>query len=155
MPHGLVVQVNISNGGVPKHPIAAARVDQLGIQGDHHLYRLHGGPRKALLLMAAELIDTLAAEGFSVFYGALGENLTVKGLLHEQWRSGQRYLAGTALIELTELRAPCSKLRPFGPGIEKRLRGHSGFYASVLEPGAIEAGDTIQLVDPVVSYARS
>jgi MOSC domain-containing protein YiiM len=153
---GQILQVNISPGGVPKLPIETARVSALGIEGDKHLYRFHGGPQKALMLMAAELIDTLAAEGFSVYYGAMGENLTVRGLPHSAWRAGQRYRAGTALIEFTEPREPCSKLRPYGKGIEKRIRrapGESGFYAAVLEDGIIRPGDTIQLVDRVVSYA--
>jgi MOSC domain-containing protein YiiM len=102
------------------------------------------------------LIDALASEGFSVYYGALGENLCTKGLDHLKWRAGQRYRVGPALIELTEQRAPCSKLNPYGQGIQKRILqagGESGFYAAVLEDGIIQAGDIIQMVDPVVIHA--
>lgn len=152
---GVVVQVNISNGGVPKLPIELAVVNSLGIVGDKHLYQQHGGPRKALLLMAAELVDTLRTEGFSVFYGALGENVTVEGLPQNEWAAGQRYRIGNVLVELTEMRAPCRKLNPYGAGIQKRIKGGCGFYAAVLENGVIRAGDTIQLVDPVVTYALS
>jgi MOSC domain-containing protein YiiM len=155
---GQVLQVNISAGGVPKLPVEQARVSRLGIDGDKHLYRFHGGPQKALMLMAAEFIDILAAEGYSVYYGAMGENLTVRGLPYHHWCPGQRYRAGTALIEFTEPRVPCAKLRPYGKGIEKRIRrapGESGFYASVLEDGVIRPGDTIELVDPVVAYASA
>jgi MOSC domain-containing protein YiiM len=151
------VQVNISDGGVPKRPLESAVVGRLGIDGDQHLYRLHGGPLKALLLMAAELIDLLAGEGFSVYYGALGENLTVRGLTYSAWRSGQRFRVGSVLLELTDAREPCGKLRPYGTGIEKRISrtpGESGFYAAVLQGGNIRAGDTIQMVDHVVAYAR-
>jgi MOSC domain-containing protein YiiM len=153
-----VAQVNISPGGVPKRPIEIGNVSRLGIGGDKHLYRFHGGPRKALLLMAGEFIDTLAAEGFSVYYGALGENVTTKGIDHLAWRAGQRYRVGTALIELTEMRAPCSKLNPYGADIQKRIlraSGESGFYAAVLEDGVIRAGDIIRMVDPVVIHART
>jgi MOSC domain-containing protein YiiM len=110
------------------------------------------------MIMSAELIQTLADEGFAVYYGAMGENLTVLGLPPSEWCAGQRYRAGTALIEFTEPRQPCSKLRPYGKGIEKRILrspGESGFYAAVLEDGIICPGDTIQLVDPVVNYART
>jgi MOSC domain-containing protein YiiM len=153
---GVVLQVNISKGGVPKLPVERACVSRLGIEGDKHLYWLHGGPRKALLLMASELIDALASEGFSVFYGALGENLCTKGLNHLKWRAGQRYRVGTALIELTEQREPCSKLNRYGQGIQKRILragGESGFYAAVLEDGIIQAGDIIRMVDSVVIHA--
>jgi MOSC domain-containing protein YiiM len=155
---GIVVQVNISAGGVPKRPIDAAFVSAPGIEGDQHLYRLHGGPRKALLLMACEFIDALASEGFSVYYGALGENVTTRGLNHLDWRVGQRYRVGSVLIELTERREPCSKLNPYGAGIQKRIlraNGESGFYAAVLENGVIRAGDIIRMVDPVVIHART
>jgi MOSC domain-containing protein YiiM len=107
--------------------------------------------------MAAELIDALAGEGFSVYYGALGENITTKGLYYLNWQAGQRYRVGTALIELTEKRAPCSKLNPYGAGIQKRIlqaSGESGFYAAVLEDGVIRAGDIIQMADQVVIHAR-
>jgi hypothetical protein len=43
-----------------------------------HRFRLHGGPGKALLLLASEVIDALCAEGWPLFYGALGENLTTR-----------------------------------------------------------------------------
>jgi MOSC domain-containing protein YiiM len=150
--------VNISNGGVPKLPVQTAVVGCLGIQGDRHRYPLHGGPQKALLVMAAELIDSLTAEGFPVYYGALGENLTVRGLTYTEWRAGQQFRAGSVLLSFTEPREPCSKIRPYGAGIEKRIRrgpGESGFYAAVLEGGNIRPGDTIQMVDPVVAYART
>jgi len=155
---GQILQINISPGGVPKHPIPIAHVSRLGIEGDKHLYRQHGGPKKALMLMSAEFINLLASEGFSVYYGAMGENLTVQGLPYSDWHPGQIYRAGTALIEFTEPRAPCGKLQPYGRGIEKRLLrapGESGFYASVLEDGIIQPGDTIELVDHVVAYASS
>ena len=113
---GVVLQLNISAGGVPKRPIETACVSRLGIQGDEHLYRYHGGPRKALLLMAAELIDALAGEGFSVYYGALGENITTKGLYYLNWQAGQRYRVGTALIELTEKRAPLQQAESLWSG---------------------------------------
>ena len=157
---GVVVQMNISNGGVPKQPIETANVNRLGIAGDKHVYRLHGGPEKALLLMSAELIDTLATEGFPVYYGALGENLTIQGLLHTEWRAGQKFSVGTTLIQLTEPRVPCKTLNPFGTGIQKRIFdakvkagnpasphwGESGFYAAVRKEGIIQIGDRLELI---------
>lgn len=154
---GEVVQLNISSGGLPKLPIPSAIVSALGIEGDKHLFRLHGGPKKALLLMAAEFINTLAEEGFHVTYGSLGENITTRGLDHRQWRPGQRFEVGATLIELTEARAPCKKLNPYGRGIQKRIlqaTGESGFYASVLEGGVLQPGAIIRMADHVALHAR-
>ena len=42
---GRVVQINISPGGVPKLPVAAARVTPDGLEGDGHRdLEHHGGP---------------------------------------------------------------------------------------------------------------
>ncbi|HEX4170781.1 MAG TPA: MOSC domain-containing protein [Bryobacteraceae bacterium] len=161
---GRVLQISISEGGVPKLPVkSTVVVGSLGIEGDKHRYSGHGGPRKALLLVASELVDALRAESWPVYYGALGENLTTHGLDHRAWHSGQRFKIGAVTIELTEPRAPCSQLNPFGAGIRERIYdaqvkaldstsmhwGESGFYASVLTPGTLTAGAAIELVDPV------
>jgi MOSC domain-containing protein YiiM len=159
---GVVEQLSISNGGVPKHAILHARVNQLGIEGDKHAHpRFHAGPRQALLMITAEGIDELKSEGFGVYAGALGENLTTSGLDRRAMRIGQRYRAGSVLLELTKMRQPCATLNPYGQGIQEAmfdgavkrgdfnspLWGLGGFYASVIEAGDIVPGDIIALVD--------
>jgi MOSC domain-containing protein YiiM len=162
---GCVAQINISPGGLPKTPIDRAAVHGLGIQGDDHRNKkYHGGPRRALLLMASEVIDTLQAEGWPLFYGALGENLTTRGLDHSAWRPGQRFQVGSIVLELTVPRAPCGNLNRYGTGIQCRIYdgrvkaldpespswGLSGFYASILKSGELAVEDIIELIDPVV-----
>jgi MOSC domain-containing protein YiiM len=161
---GRVIQINASAGGVPKTPLLSAEVNRLGIVGDGHRYRLHGGPEKAILLLAAEVIDQLRAEGFPVFYGALGENFTTRGLDHRRWLPGQTLRAAELILKLTTPREPCKTLDPFGRGIQKRIYnrqvkalnpaaerwGESGFYAAVLRGGSIAPDAIIEFVDPVV-----
>jgi MOSC domain-containing protein YiiM len=147
-----ILQINISPGGVPKTPIARAEVGPLGIVGDGHRFRLHGGPEKALLILASEVIDTLRTEGWPVFYGALGENLTTEGLDYRNWRAGQRFRIGEVLLELTTPREPCRTLNPYGRGIERRLRekpAEGGFYAAVLVGGILTPEAIIESVEPV------
>jgi MOSC domain-containing protein YiiM len=137
-------------------------VTPLGIAGDgHDNPQVHGGPRKAVLLVTSEGIDELKQQGFPVFSGALGENLTTRGLDRRTVRIGQRYRIGEVLLEITKLRTPCENLSVYGPGIHKAVYdqeanagdaasavwGLGGFYASVLEPGAIHPGDPIHLLD--------
>lgn len=115
-------------------------------------------------MIAAGLIDSLSARGFSVYYGALGENLTVSGLDPHLWRAGQRYrLVGEAVIELTTLRTPCSQLTVYGPGIHAELYDAQcragdvtsarwacgGFYARVIHAGLISAGIPVILESDV------
>ena len=162
---GSILQINISPGGVPKRAIAEATVSPAGIVGDSWAHPdIHGGPRQALLLIAAESIEELIALGFPLFFGALGENLTTHGLDRRQMRFGQRYRIGDVLIELTKMRGPCSTLDVYGPGIHRALYdaqvkagdassprwGLSGFYATVVRGGVIRPGDRIALVDQVV-----
>jgi hypothetical protein len=72
----MLKQISRSNGGLPKHAISQpVMMDATGVEGDRHRdLRYHGGPNKAVLMIAAELIDSLAARGFPIYYGALGEN---------------------------------------------------------------------------------
>jgi MOSC domain-containing protein YiiM len=147
-----ILQINISPGGVPKTPIARAEVGPLGIVGDGHRFRLHGGREKALLILAAEVIDTLRAEGWPLFFGALGENLTTEGLDYRNWRTGQRFKIGQVLLELTTPREPCRTLNPYGRGMPRRLRekpGEAGFYAAVLVGGILTPEAIIESVEPV------
>ena len=161
MPASLI-QINISKGGVPKLPITEAEVTRLGIAGDVQAHpQFHGGAEQALLLITSEGIDELIAQGFPLFYGALGENLTTQGIDRRQLRIGQRYRVGDIVIELTKVREPCSQLNPYGPGIQKAVYdvqvqagdvasprwGLSGFYARVLRTGEIRRGAPIQLLE--------
>ena len=152
MPIAHILQINISPGGVPKLPIQNAQITRLGIIGDQHRFRLHGGPSKALLLMASEVINTLKLEGFPVSYGALGENFTTIGLDHRLWQTGQQFRTGPLLIELTSPREPCKTLNPYGKGIQQRLLrqpGESGFYARVLTGGNLLPNAIIEAVERI------
>jgi len=156
-----VLQINVSPGGVPKRPISEGVATPLGIAGDEHRNpQVHGGPRKAILLITSEGLGELTEQGFPMYPGALGENLTTRGLDRRSVRVGQRYRIGAILIEITKVRAPCETLNAY-PGIQKAiydqevkagnpaspLWGLSGFYASVLQTGTIRPGDPIQLLN--------
>ena len=157
-----LIQISVSPGGVPKRPIPSGIVTPLGITGDGHAHpEIHGGPRKAILLVTSEGIDELKAQGFALYHGALGENLTTRGLNRRDVRIGQRYRVGEVLLEIVKVRAPCDTLSVYGRGIQKAiydlevkagnvaspLWGLSGFYASVLQTGTVHPGDPIQLLD--------
>jgi MOSC domain-containing protein YiiM len=117
-----------------------------GIEGDEHRNReIHGGPNKAVLMIASEKLDELVAKGFPVYPGALGENLTVRGLDPREWHTGQRFRIGDqVVVELTKLRQPCVNLHVYGRPIVKELldaeNKPGGFYARVIVPGPISPG---------------
>ncbi len=158
---GTIIQVSISPGGLPKLPVAEGFVTPLGIEGDLHSHpNIHGGPRKAILLAASEVIENLRERGYPLYPGALGENLTTRGIDFHKVRVGDRLRAGGALLEITQPRVPCSALDIFGETLkldiyDARVKAldhtsprwaMSGLYASVVEGGPVRPGDIIALV---------
>jgi len=158
---GTIVQVSVSAGGVPNHAIGCGDVTGSGIAGDAWRHpKFHGIPKRAILLITAEGLDEIKALGFPVYPGALGENLTTRGLDRHALRTSQRFRCGTATIQLTELRLPCDTLSVYGQGIQASIYdaramkgdplsdvwGLSGFYASVIDPGLLRPGDVIALL---------
>ena len=67
------------------------------------------------------MIDELVAKGYPVYYGALGENLTTRGLDVHALRPGDRLRAGGATLEITTPRIPCSQLHVYGPAIKEEI----------------------------------
>ncbi len=159
----IVERVNISPGGLPKWPVEQARVGALGIEGDRHAHpKIHGGPLQALLLVCAEVVEELTAEGYPLFFGALGENITTRGLDRRTLRAGQRYRLGSeVIIELTKPRGPCKALDVYDERLksvvydaEVKARnpksprwGMSGFYASVVTGGLLLPGAPIVFLE--------
>src|SRR3954467_5345482 len=97
----------------------------LGVEGDahlgekvQHLYAARKNPDAPNLrqvhLMHEELFAELRASGFNVEPGAMGENVTTRGLDLLALPAGARLLFGAeALIEVTGLRNPCRQIDAF------------------------------------------
>ena len=82
--------------------------------------------------------------------GTFGENLTTEGIDVTNAEIGERWRAGTALLEVTDPRIPCSTLRArMGiPGFVKRFAAarRFGAYLMILEEGDVGAGDPVEVV---------
>ncbi len=150
---------------MPKLPIAEASVTAMGIEGDGHAHpEIHGGIKQALLWICEEAIEELKALGYPLYAGALGENLTTRGVDRHFLRIGQRWRAGGVVMELTKVREPCQTIQVYGPNIgaavyDRNVKsgdwssprwGLSGFYASVVQPGPLRAGDSLVLLDTLL-----
>ena len=147
-----IVQVSISRGGIPKRAVPQALIHSRGLEGDAFNHpQVHGIPRQEVLIIAAEVVDDLAAQGFPVVYGSLGENLTIRGVPIEELSAGQTWRAGDAILELTRFRKPCATLdilcHPSGRKIQNEIpAARAGFYASVRRPGIVSPGAPFELL---------
>lgn len=151
---GRVVQVNVSNGGVPKTPVAEAWVGTLGVEGDAVNHpKIHGGPDRAVCLFSADLIAALQAEGHPITAGATGENLTVAGLAWPALAVGAEMEVGETLrLQLTHRVEPCRTIAgAFAGGAFKRIHpsrvpDETRWYARVLVEGRVRPGDAVRVV---------
>ena len=106
-------------------------------------------------LIHAELHEELAAAGYTVVPGDLGENVTTRGIDLLGLPTGARLRLGEeAVVEITGLRNPCAQLDHFQPGLLSAVLGRdehgrlvrkSGVMAVVLESGTVQAGDVIHI----------
>ncbi len=153
---GRVIQVSVSQGGVPKLPVQRAWVGPLGLEGDAHREdTVHGGPFRAVCLFSIEAIERLQAEGHPVEPGSVGENLTTFGVEWSTLPTGTRARIGEELlIELLAPAMPCDTQRPnFLRGQINRISSmlhptDSRMYARVLSEGEVRPGDSIEVLPP-------
>ncbi len=168
---GVVVAVSRS----AKHTFSKAAqlsihlVAGLGVEGDahsgatvKHRSRVARDPAQPNLrqvhLMHAELFEELAAKGFTVTAGDMGENITTRGVDLLGLPTGARlHLGDTAVVEVTGLRNPCSQLDRFQDGLmaavlDRDAAGNvvrkAGVMGIVVTGGEVRPGDRVQVELP-------
>jgi MOSC domain-containing protein YiiM len=154
----------------PAHSFSKPVVDTirllagLGVEGDAHLgvtvkhrSRVKVDPTQPNLrqvhLIQGELHEELAAAGFTVVPGDLGENVTTRGIDLLGLPTGARLRLGAeAVVEITGLRNPCSQIDGFQPGLLKQVLGRDGAGNLVRKAGVmgvVLAGGTVRPGDPI------
>ena len=111
-------------------------------------------------LVAAETLDALHEEGFDVAPGAIGENITTRGIDLFALPEGARLTLGSdAIVEITGLRNPCVQLDRFQPGLMQAVLRRdaggavtlrAGVMGVVLESGDVKPGDQITVATPAI-----
>jgi MOSC domain-containing protein YiiM/GNAT superfamily N-acetyltransferase len=151
---GRVLQVNVSPGGVPKLPVERAWVGELGLDGDrHHHDTVHGGPHRAVALLAIEAIERVQADGHPIEPGSVGENLTTIGIELATLAPGTRLAIGDQLVlEIASPANPCDVIRgSFLAGKSGRISillhpSDSRMYARTIVEGEVRPGDAIEVL---------
>jgi MOSC domain-containing protein YiiM len=141
--------------GLPKRAVPQLRVTVDGAEGDYNHYRasqLAGDLDQALLVVTLDLLSTLAAEGWPVRPGDLGENLTLAGVAEDTLGPGVQLRVGEVTLVITKPCDPCTELYtlPYigderGPAFLKATAGRRGWYAKVLVPGEITTHSVVSL----------
>jgi hypothetical protein len=109
-------------------------------------------------LIHGELHDELVGAGFAIAPGAMGENLTTRGIdLLGLSRGTILHLGALAVVEVTGLRNPCAQLDALQPGLmaavldrdpNGRLLRKAGIMGVVVVGGTVASGDAIVAVTP-------
>lgn len=140
-----------------------------GIEGDahagitvQHRSRVRADPTQPNLrqvhLIHDELFADMTALGFAVLPGALGENITTRGVDLLHLPCGTRLQLGKqAVVRLTGLRNPCVQIGRFEAGlmhavldrdVDGRLMRKAGVMAVVDVDGTVRPGDPIEVELP-------
>lgn len=115
-------------------------------------------------LVHAELFEELAAKGFAVAPGDIGENLTTRGIdLLGLPVGAVLRLGAEAVVEITGLRNPCVQLDRFARGLleavlDRDARGRlvrkAGIMGVVRAGGVVRPGDAIAVTLPPPPHRR-
>lgn len=145
----------------------------LGVEGDAHCgttvkhrSRVRRDPTQPNLrqvhLVHAELFDELAAQGFVLAPGAIGENITTRGIdLLALPVDTVLQVGPAARVRLTGLRNPCHQLDDFQPGLMAATLGRhadgsllrkAGVMAVVEQGGVVGAGDAVVVALPPLPH---
>ena len=127
-----------------------------GLEGDHVADPIHhGGHDKAIHLYPNDHYGwwrgRIGDHAMLEHPGAFGENIAVRGVVDGDFCLGDRFTLGSAILEISHGRQPCSKLNHrFGrPDILATVvkSGRAGFYLRVIRTGEASAGDRMTLAE--------
>ena len=141
--------------GIYKTPVnQRLHLSAVNLAGDGQAdLKVHGGPDKAVCVYSADHYASwrqeLGVEQCGP--GWFGENFSVQGQRETDVAIGDTYRIGTAVVQVSQPRAPCWKLgRRWNRVDMPKLvlqSGRTGWYLRVVEEGGVERGDTLALVE--------
>lgn len=144
-----------SRSAIAKQPVArAVAVGVEGLSGDEQGdRRVHSGLYKAVHHYPYEhyqrWIEQLGRLPVLAQPGAFGENISTRGLSEADLCLGDVLRCGDVLLQVAQSRQPCWKLNDRFGVADMALRvqqsGMTGWYYQVLEPGELQAGQSLML----------
>jgi len=146
---------------IRKSPVAGpVVVHPLGLEGDEQADpSVHGGLDKAVYAYPAEHYAFWQAQreaagladiDDALPFGAVGENLTLRGLLEAHVWVGDVLRFSQCALRVEQPREPCFKFNAamgFNTAVKAMAQsGFCGFYLSVDQPGVLQAGEAFELL---------
>ena len=126
-------------------------VDQFGIVGDEHTAKVPDADRALSCHPLGHYAYWSAYFRTPLPPGSFGENLTLDGLVEEDLCIGDVLRCGSVLLQISQPRMPCDgPARRIGqPDLVKLIlqTGKLGWMARVMEPGTMQVGDTLALIE--------
>lgn len=129
----------------------------LNLDGDDQSDRtVHGGVDKAVYSYPSEHLASWAADLDQPRLGEsptapFGENISTLGATEGDVCIGDIWAWGSAVLQVAQPRWPCQKLtlhrRSAAVGGLMRSTGRTGWYLRVLEPGVVDVGGPITVVE--------
>lgn len=143
--------------GIGKVPIPGPwTITPTGLVGDAQAdLENHGGPEKALMHYPHDHYELwrrdIGAHPLLDSPGAFGENLSTSGWTEALIHLGDVIRIGRVILQVSQGRQPCWKLNfRFGRpkmALDVQTTGRTGWYYRVLEPGVVEPGETMRIVE--------
>lgn len=117
-----------------------------GLEGDHYGGGADG--KRQVTLINEEHLKAVASflGKEELDPGLLRRNIMVKGINLLALKD-QQFQIGEAILEMTGLCQPCSRMEEnLGGGGYNAMRGHGGITARIIKSGLIRVGDKVKLI---------
>ncbi|MFL7813532.1 MAG: MOSC domain-containing protein, partial [Anaerolineales bacterium] len=152
--------------GLPKLPAEhITLVEGYGVEGDFHAgknirhrYLARKDParlnNRQVLLVDSVIQGHVQRQGINLQPGELGENILLDGVDLMAVEVGTLLEIGPTLIELTEVREPCSQLDGIYPGLHRAVeiqtaagvQPYAGMLGVILKGGEVQPGDRVHVI---------
>lgn len=143
--------------GIAKVPVPGPwTITPTGLVGDAQAdLENHGGPEKALMHYPRDHYEPwrrdIGAHPLLEAPGAFGENLSTSGWTEADVHLGDVVRLGHVTLQVSQGRQPCWKLNfrfdRVKMAFDVQNTGRTGWYYRVLEPGIVEPGETMRIVE--------
>jgi molybdenum cofactor synthesis domain-containing protein len=137
-----VISVNVSEKkGTVKHPVDQITITETGVMNDAHAGKWH----RQVSMLAMESIEKFSIEAKrKINFGEFAENITTQGIELTKCALLDRFKAGEAELELTQIGKECHGTScAIFKEVGNCVMPKEGIFCRVLKPGAIKPNDRI------------